>query len=398
MVKGQNALAGLLAPMLLALALLAGCSSAPIKELTAYQGAFKQTAVIGDDLYRDGAQVLVELDEALKALPRSQASISSSNPPAEFVPAKSVPSAEGIEGVHPTIALRLLALETVVAYNDALVAEVSGDPLEKIVAPLQAAGTRLQGFAGLASKLSGDRIDLGKFANLSALTIRLNPFGGVALDGIKALARLGLEAKAAAEIRESLNTAYPDIKNVLLVLKEDTAALYRLQKHRCHLRQSAAIEESTLDVLLPTRAMTSAFARPSAGSELNAGVSRLEDRMTAAVTALFQPGVDFDPCGTGKTVNRRTSQIEFTVGAYPYVFPFGSTDKAVDANSIKAMEAFVSEYELRAARTVGASESLRTYHGQVLPDYVAWLRSTEVGLDTLHLTTAEQADADQRIG
>ncbi len=41
-----------------------------------------------------------------------------------------------------------------------------------------------------------------------------------------------LAKSAAAEVRESLNTVYPDIKNVLLVLKEDTAALYRLQKLR----------------------------------------------------------------------------------------------------------------------------------------------------------------------
>ena len=387
--------------LLIAILLLQACTQVPRQDLDVYQSAFADTAETGVALYQEAAKVLRDV-EAAKA--KAQATVGGKpvkiiGAPVAFDPQDVATSSDPVLELPATIRVRVLALETVLAYNDALVAHVSGDPLDRIKRPIAAAEQRLMGFTGLVAGLTDTaRVDLtgavtGKIADL---VIDANPFVGLALAGLKQLIGLGLKEKAAIEFHKALIAAHGDIDNVLDLLEKDTASLYGFAKIRCALVRQTGIKRLRDDAVLPMRAIAVAFKRPT-DPPLLADVIALEQGMDEAVVGIFQPGTVFDPCGSGEPTTYDVTKVKrFSGGGYPFAFNFtiDGNAKQPDTAAVGVLASLVANYEIVAGEMVATQQRLLRYHGQLLPNYVALIRSARDGLRTLKESAVQGSTFD----
>ena len=378
---------------LLIAVLLQACTQVPRPDLYVYQTAFAKTAETGAALYQEAAQVLRDVQAAkAEAAQAGGKAAKAIGPPASFNPENVTASSDEILTLPEAIQVRVLALDTVLAYNDALVAHVSGDPLDRIRRPIADSVQRLDGFAGLVAGLTGESVDVtgvitGEIKNLA---VSANPFGGLALAGLKKLIELGLQEKAAIEFQNALLAAHSDIDSILELLEKDTVSLYGFAKIRCALTRQTGIKHLRDDAVKPMRTVANAFQRPT-GQNL-APVVALEQRIGEAVTGIFQPETAFDPCGTGTPTTYTVDDLINTyLGSYPFTFYFSenSAAKEMDATTIEVLELLVTNYERRSGEMVAAQDRLQSYHDQLLPDYVALIRSARDGLRTLKDATVE---------
>ncbi len=382
------------AAALIIFVLIGGCAKVPIEELEGYRSAFSQVSAVSGALYEEAAKVVTEVEAAQLALGRGGEKVRADliNPPTDFDPSQVTGPGERVRDLPEPIALRVCAMQTVIAYNDALVAHVSGDPLEKVVAPLKAAAGQIEGFAALASSIPVKELGLGPITELGSLAINLNPFASMApgaIEGLKGLARLGLQAKAESEMREALLAGYGPVQEVLTILEADSGQLYGFQKVRCGLTRYEALNANG-KTLTSIDGLSEAFARPTQ-APISTTVDTLEQRMTASVIAIYQPSTDFDPCGSGKPEMKTPKKVGFFVRKFPYEFPFAKQQgRPMNGNAAQALDVFVTEYESNATRTVAARESLRNYHSQVLPDYVILLRNAKRGLQIVSISAKRQ--------
>ena len=388
------------AATLIVVALISGCAHVPIEELESYRTAFHQVSTVSGALYEEAAKVIVDVEAAQLALKRGGRDVGagSVNPPSSFDPGKVDGSGGWTRDLPEPIALRLSAMQTVVAYNDALVAHASGDPLEKVVAPLKVAAGQIEGLAALASSIPAMKtLGLGPVTGLGSLAVKLNPFGSLAsgaIEGLKGFARLALQAKAENEVREALLAGYAPVQQVLAILEADSEQVYGFQKVRCALTRYEAIN-MTGKTLGSIAGLSEAFARPMQ-APLATTVGALEQRMTASVIAIYQPSTEFDPCGSGEAGMTSPEKLDLSIG-FPYKFPFAQQlGKSMTDNAAQALDVFVTDYEKHAARTVAARESLQNYHSRVLPDYVILLRNAKRGLETVRVSASRQPAPAER--
>ncbi|WP_210542814.1 hypothetical protein [Rhodoferax sp. PAMC 29310] len=366
--------------LLVVTAVLGGCASVPVAELASYRDAFREVSVVGTTLYAQAGKTVVDVQAAQTG---KQHSLDLVNPPSEFDP-RAVAGPTGPDAdFPPAIALRLAALQTVVAYNDSLVAHVSGDPLEKITAPLKAAAGSMNRFIDLARNFTGKRVKGSVETDLPAI----NPFNLIAtsgvLGGLKGLVTIALQAKANNEMRQALLDAYEPIQQVLSILEADTAQLYGFQKVQCALVRNGEALPMINVTLDSVDGFTAAFARPTQGG-LREEVNALEQRMTASFVAVYQPDVPFDPCGSGKAKSMISSDLSDALNGFPYRFPFAEQrGMPLTEKGALLLGGFVNEVEQQALRTVAARETLRSYHARMLPDYVVLLRDAKQGLSVV---------------
>jgi len=388
---------------LIIFALIGGCAKVPIEDLDGYRSAFSQVSVVSEALYEEAAKVVIDVKEAQLALARDGKKERKAfiNPPSVFEPSKVAGSGGRIWELPEPITLRLSAIQTVNAYNDSLVAHVSGDPLEKVVAPLKAAAGQIEDFTDLASSISGvETLGQGSSAGLGSLVIQLNPFGSMApgaIDGLKGLVRLALQAKTESEMQEALLAGYRPVQEVLTILEEDSAQLYGFQKVRCSLTRYELLKENskTLGSIVD---LSQAFGRPTQAPK-STTVGTMEHRMTSSMIAIFQPSAQFDPCGSGKPEMVTPKKLKFSIGSFPYKFPFANQlGKPMTDNAADAFDVFVTKYQDNAARTVAASESLQNYHSRVLPNYVMLLRNAKRGLEIVSISANRQPALAERAG
>lgn len=388
---------------LIIFALIGGCAQVPIEDLEGYRSAFSQVSVVSEALYEEAAEVINDLEEAQLSLAQDSKKERKAfiNPPSVFEPSKVAGSEGRIRELPEPIALRLSALKTVNAYNDSLVAHVSGDPLEKVVTPLKAAAGQIEDFTDLASSIPEmETLGLGSATGLGRLVIQLNPFGSMApgaIEGLKGLVRLALQAKTESEMRDALLAGYSPVQEVLTILEEDSAQLYGFQKVRCSLTRYEAINASG-KTRVAIAGLSEAFARPEL-APISTTVDSLEQRMTASTIAIFQPSTQFDPCGSGKPEMVTPKKLKFSIGSFPYKFPFtNQLGKPMTDNAANAFDLFVTEYENNAAQTVAASESLQNYHSRVLTNYVMLLRNAKRGLEIVSISANRQPVIAERAG
>ena len=234
-----------------------------------------------------------------------------------------------------------------------------GDPLDRIRRPIADSVQRLEGFAGLAAGLTGESVDVTRVitGEIKNLAVSANPFGGLALAGLKKLIELGLQEKAAIEFQNALLAAHSDIDSILELLEKDTVSLYGFAKIRCALTRQTGIKHLRDDAVKPMRTVANAFQRPT-GQNL-APVVALEQRIDEAVTGIFQPETAFDPCGTGTPTTYTVDDLINTyLGSYPFTFYFSenSAAKEMDATTIEVLELLVTNYERRSGEMVAAQD------------------------------------------
>lgn len=195
--------------VLLQVTLLAACTGLPSAQLSAYLSVSEETETAGKAIY-GALNKAVEFNKNRSRGVQSSACSPSNARPTCFDPTDFLPSPPVTD---PDVQARILALETVAAYNDLLVALASGQ-----------SGTQLN------QKVSDYGAIAGRFALLAA-----GATGGVTtflaeptIASIATIAERVETARAQFAVRQSLAAQRDVIKAITTALIQDTPAVYQL--------------------------------------------------------------------------------------------------------------------------------------------------------------------------
>jgi hypothetical protein len=188
---------------------MAACTSLPRAQLSAYLSVSEEAAEAGKAIY-GALNSAVEFNKKRASGSQiSRCAPTTSNPkcfdPADFLPSLPV--------TDPDIQARILALETVAAYNDTLVVLNSGQTGAELTKKIEAYGVLASRFATVASVATGGVAALladGTIASVGTIAGRLET------------------ARAQFEIRESLAAQRDVIKALANALIQDTPQVYEL--------------------------------------------------------------------------------------------------------------------------------------------------------------------------
>lgn len=191
------------------LLVLTACTSLPSAQLSAYLSVSEEAEEAGKAIY-GALNKAVEFNKNLASGSQSgQCAPTTSNPtcfdPADFLPTPPV--------TDPDIQARILALETVAAYNDTLVALNSGQTGAELTKKIDAYGSVAGRFTTVAGVASG-----GVTVLLSDATIA----------SIGTIAGRLEAARAQFAVRESLAAQRDIIKALTTALIKDTPQVYEL--------------------------------------------------------------------------------------------------------------------------------------------------------------------------
>lgn len=229
---------------------LLGCSPLPQAEFTSYLEISDEATTSGEVIYGALNKVILREQNPAGAAARQDCAPSDKTPscfdPSFFLPDTAI--------TDPSVEARLLALETIAAYNDTLAALNSGESGAALT-------RRVEGLSGVAQNL-----------------LRVAPVGGsvTAILGEPVLAAVGglvgkLEgARARAAVRRSILEEAGTIKGIIRALIADTPAVYNLY----------AIGQNKYALSLP-----GGFTSPEANAE-HAKVGAMHESLGAYVVLL----------------------------------------------------------------------------------------------------------------
>lgn len=195
--------------VLVQVTLVAACTGLPSAQLSAYLSVSEEMESAGKAIY-GALNKAVEFNKNRSAPARSGACSPENPRPACFDPSDFLPSPPVTD---PDIQVRILALETVAAYNDLLVALASGQSGAQLGQDISDYGSIAGRFALLAGPATG-----GMATFLAEPTIA----------SIATIAERLETARAQFAVRQSLAAQSDVIKAIVSALIQDTPAVYQL--------------------------------------------------------------------------------------------------------------------------------------------------------------------------
>lgn len=185
------------------------CATLPSAQLSSYLSVSEEARTAGNAIY-GALNKAVEFNKSASQAGRSGACSPDADRPTCFDPSQFLPSPPITD---PDIRARILALETVAAYNDTLVALASG-----------------QGGAQLDRKITAYGAVAGRFAEVAGVAK-----GGImpllaepTLTSIGTIGGLLENARTQIAVRQSLSEQQPVITALTTALIEDTPAVFQL--------------------------------------------------------------------------------------------------------------------------------------------------------------------------
>lgn len=331
-------------------AALSACTTPPVVEFRQYRDTF--------NLAQDAARtVLADFASTKEAADKFNAAHQPESPKSVF-DQQFDPMAVKLENGTDVVAVRLLALSTLAAYNEAMLALVEGNRDE------------------VASKAFGD---LG--ANVQTLVASV----GGTVPGLGALLPIGQTLIGLAQKEtdrqafvKGLRDGYPIVKGVTEFLIEDTRYYALLKRNVLEIERNALGDEAAVAATSMVRLAASHKAPSSRAAELTSSKDEAAQRMVAVIEGL---GVKSSNLGRTKA---GTSNATLPFGQDAALRPYDDLAKS-------QMDQFVMSLDAIDRQRLELENKLKRYR-DVLANYVLLLRQVESTL--LAVSTAPQQRQD----